>query len=201
MTANSGNNRGLLLVLFDPAPPLEEELNAWYDTEHLPERAVIEGVDTARRYTSIGDGPRYAAIYDLASLDVLESTAYLAVSGKNFSPWTRRITSKSRPVRLTANQAGSRQSVTGPCARLLLLKINAVSEKDLASVQTGLNASFGGAPGFLQARAFIGVEPKPDFIVAIAEFSGNHVPALKPEAFGDCGRRIELAATYRPYHN
>jgi hypothetical protein len=56
-------------------------LNDWYDTEHLPERAAVAGFETARRFTSLGDGPRYAAIYDLASLDVLQGDAYLAVSG------------------------------------------------------------------------------------------------------------------------
>jgi len=193
------SDKGLLLVLFDPPPTLEEEFNDWYDTEHLPERAVIQGVETARRYTSLGDGPRYVAIYDLASLDVLTQEAYLAVSGANFSPWTKRITSRARPARLTAAQVGSDQSITGAGARLLLLKIKRIADDDLASVITGLEASFATAPGFLQARAFAGVEPRPDFILAIAEFSGNHVPLLKPEAFGNCGRRIEIAATYRPY--
>lgn len=191
--------KGLLLVLVDPAPALEEELNAWYDTEHLPERAAIDGVETARRYTSLGDGPRYAAIYDLTSLDVLEGEAYLAVSGKNFSPWTKRVTSRTYPVRLTGTQVAAGQSVTGLCTRLLLVKIGRASKGDLPAVEAGLKASFAGTPGFLQARIFMGAEPTPDFIVAIAEFSGNHVPTLQPEAFGDCGRRIELAATYRAY--
>lgn len=190
--------KGLLLVLFDPPPALEEEFNDWYDTEHLPERAVIEGMETARRFTSLGDGPRYAAIYDLTGLDVLEGKAYLAVSGANFSPWTKRVTSRARPTRLTATQVGS-QTITGPCSRLLLLKIKAAAPDDPSRVAAGLKASFGSEPGFLQARVFAGVEPKPDFILAIVEFSGNHVPALQVEAFGDCGRHIETAATYRPY--
>ncbi len=192
-------DKGLLLVLFDPPPTLEEEFNDWYDTEHLPERAVIEGVETARRYTSLGDGPRYAAIYDLASLDVLTGEAYLAVSGAKFSPWTKRITSRARPTRLTAVQAGEKQSVTGPCTRLLLLKIKRISDGDLAAVEAGLEASFAASPCFVQARVFAGAEPKPDFILAIVEFSGNHVPPLKTDAFGDCGRHIQLAATYRNY--
>jgi hypothetical protein len=194
-------DKGLLLVLVDPAPALEEELNDWYDTEHLPERAAIAGFETARRYTSLGDGPRYLAIYDMTSLDVLESEAYLAVSGKNFSPWTKRVTSRTYPVRLTATQVGANQTVTRPCTRLVLLKIRKSSQADITAVQAGLQASFAEAPGFLQARVFAGVEPKPDFIIAIAEFSGNHVPSLKLEAFGDCGQHISLAATYRTYRS
>lgn len=191
--------KGLLLVLVDPAPTLEEELNDWYDLEHLPERAAIPGVETAQRYTSLGDGPRYAALYDLASLNVLQRDAYLAVSGTNFSPWTVRIMSRAHPVRLVAQQTGAAGGVTGPCTRLLLIKFRGAMAGDQAAIAAGLEASFGSAPGHLQSRVFAGVEPNADFMLAIAEFSGNAVPALQIGAFGGCGARIELAATYRPY--
>ena len=193
------SEKGLLLVLVDPAPALEEELNDWYDTEHLPERAGIAGFETARRYTSLGDGPRYAAIYDLTSLDVLGGEDYRAVSGSNFSPWTKRLTGRSHPVRLTARQIGSMQRVTGLCSRLLVLKFRKESDKDSATIAAGLEASFADHTGFLQARIFAGVEPQPDFIIAIAEFSEVVVPPLKLEAFASCGTQLALAATYRPY--
>ncbi len=32
---------GLLLTMTEPPPQMEEEFNAWYDTEHLPERLSI----------------------------------------------------------------------------------------------------------------------------------------------------------------
>ncbi len=195
------NGKGLLLVLVDPAPALEEELNDWYDTEHLPERAAVAGFETARRFTSLGDGPRYAAIYDLASPDVLQGDAYLAVSGGNFSPWTRRVTSRTYPTRMTAEQIGTRQAITGPCNRLLLLKIRKESDSDLADVAAGVEASFSGQSGFLQTRVFAGVEPQPNFIIAIAEFSAAALPPIELEAFGDCGKRLSLAASYRPYRS
>lgn len=191
--------KGLLLVLVDPAASIEEELNDWYDTEHLPERAAIAGFETALRFTSLGDGPRYAAIYDLASLDVLDGEAYRAVSGENFSPWTRRVTSRSRPKRLTARRAGSADGVTGSCSRLLLIKFRQAADESLAAIEAGLDASFASDPGFLQGRVFAGMEPEPGFALAIAEFSGDRVPSLRTDAFGVYGRRIELAATYRPY--
>jgi hypothetical protein len=194
-------DKGLLLVLVDPAPTLEEEMNDWYDTEHLPERAAIDGFETARRYTSLGDGPRYLAIYDMTSLDLPESEAYLAVSGKNFSPWTKRVTSRTYPVRLTATQVGTNQTATRPCTRLMLLKIRKSLDADLTTVAAGVQESFAAAPGFLQARVFAGVEPRPDFIIAIAEFSGNQVPPLKLQAFGECGEHVALAATYRTYRS
>jgi hypothetical protein len=191
--------KGLLLVLVDPAPTLEEELNDWYDLEHLPERAALLGVETAQRFTSLGDGPRYAAIYDLTDLDVLQSDGYLAVSGANFSPWTIRVTSRSHPVRLVAQQTNSAGAVTGLCSRLLLLKFRSSTADDQAAIAAGLEASFGSAPGHLKSRIFAGVEPQANFMLAIVEFSGNDVPPLAVSAFGRCGTRIELAATYRPY--
>lgn len=192
-------NKGLLLVLADPVAALEEEFNDWYDTEHLPERAIIDGFETARRYICLGDGPRYAAIYDLTGLEVLDGEAYRAISGANFSPWTRRIAGRVHPARLTARQAGAAQSATGPCTRLLLLKFSNVSEEDLPAIDRGIEDACAATPGFLQARAFMGVEPQPDFILAIAEFAGSHAPPVDIRAFGDCGRKLELAATYRPY--
>jgi hypothetical protein len=189
--------RGLLLVHCDPEPTLEDELNAWYDTEHLPERAAIAGFETALRFTSLGDGPRYLAIYDLAGLDVLESPAYLAVSGPNFSPWTKRVTSRARPVRMTARQIAT-QAGTVACTRLLLLQFDATG-KDAAAIEAGLQASFGDHPALLQSRLFEGAEPAPDFMLAICSFAGPAIPSLDMGAFGHVARRLTLAAGYRPY--
>ncbi len=96
--------KGLLLVLVDPAPTLEEELNDWYDLEHLSGACCVAGIRDRATLHSLGDGPRYAAIYDLTGLGVLQSEGYCAVSGPNFSPWTIRVTSRAHPVRLVARQ-------------------------------------------------------------------------------------------------
>jgi len=190
--------RGLLLVHVDPDAAFEEELNAWYDTEHLPERAAVPGFETAMRFRSLGDGPRYLAVYDLAKLGVLQSEGYLAVSGDRFSPWTKRVNAHAKPVRLTGNQIGD-GGVTGPCTRLSLLKFAASSARDAAAVEAGLAASFRAHPGHLNSRVFVGAEPQPDFLLAIVEFAGNDVPPIAIEAFGAVGRRLVLAASYRPY--
>lgn len=192
-------NKGLLLVHCDPEPTLEEELNAWYDTEHLPEREAIAGFETALRFTSLGDGPRYLALYDLTSLDVLESDAYHAVSGPNFSPWTKRVTARSRPVRLTARQVHS-NAATEACTRLLLLQF-AATGKDTATIEGGLRANFGVSPDLGMSRVFEGVEPAPTFMLAICTFTGNTVPPLDLDAFRGLGPKITMAATYRPYRS
>jgi len=65
--------RGLLLTLTEPPPAMEEEFNAWYDEERLPERLAIPGFRSARRWVS---GRTYLARY------------------QNQTPWSRRCLSK-----------------------------------------------------------------------------------------------------------
>ena len=190
--------KGLLLVLVDPAPTMEEELNDWYDTEHLPERRAVPGFETARRFTSLGDGPRYAAIYDLASLEVLRSPAYLAVSGENFSPWTRRVTGRSRPLRITARQVLPGDRPTGRCARLLLLRFGAVAGDGFPGIIEGLTSVLAPSPGLLQWRLFACEEPDPTSAIAIIEFAGP-VPPLNLAGIGAGASNVDMVAAYRPY--
>lgn len=82
--------RGLLLTLTEPPPAMEEEFNAWYDTEHVPERLAIPGFRSARRW--IADRT-YLATYELDSAKVLQSPAYLA-RFQNQTPWSRRCLGK-----------------------------------------------------------------------------------------------------------
>ena len=84
-------NRGLLLTLTEPPPAMEEEFNAWYDDEHLPERLAIPGFRCALRWVS---GRSYLATYELDSPGVLESPAYLA-RFQNQTPWSRRCLGKA----------------------------------------------------------------------------------------------------------
>jgi hypothetical protein len=88
--------RGLLLTLTEPPPAMEEEFNAWYDEEHLPERLAIPGFRSATRWVAevpAGQG-KYLATYELESAAVLQSAAYLA-RFRNQSPWSRRCLGKA----------------------------------------------------------------------------------------------------------
>jgi hypothetical protein len=83
--------RGLLLTLTEPPPAMREEFNAWYDDEHLPERLAIPGFRSAQRWQS---GASYLATYELDSVAVLTSPAYLA-RYQNQTPWSRRCLGKT----------------------------------------------------------------------------------------------------------
>jgi hypothetical protein len=63
---------GLLLVGMTPAPEVETAFNAWYDTEHIPALARVPGVLSARRFgAENSSGPKYVALYHLASPEVI----------------------------------------------------------------------------------------------------------------------------------
>jgi len=83
--------RGLLAVWMDPGQGInEDEFNEWYNKEHVPERLGIQGVLSANRFSSLQGIPRYIALYELTSIDVLSSDDYLSVR-RAVTPWTRRI--------------------------------------------------------------------------------------------------------------
>lgn len=86
------SNMGLLLTMTEPPPAMDEEFNAWYDTEHMQERLSIPGFLSARRWVrdcKPGEG-RYLATYELTAPGVLETPEYLTRVGDNLSPWSKR---------------------------------------------------------------------------------------------------------------
>ena len=71
---------GLLYVYTDPGPdgPVSEaEYHDWYDHEHGPARMTVPGFTGACRYRAIdGQQPPWLALYETASLEVLDSPEY-----------------------------------------------------------------------------------------------------------------------------
>ncbi len=186
----------MLMVLWEPPATLMEEFNAWYDEEHLPERAAIDGFRTARRFVSTGDGPPHMAAYDLASLDVLDSPAYQAVAGANFTPWSRRIMARAGPQRLAGTLHTGSTGPTAECARLMVLKFSTGSPADVDRLAGALPGMLDGKPGLTRWRLYSGVLPAQDFALVVAEFSGNAVPEIDAAS---AGLPMTLAAGYRPY--
>jgi hypothetical protein len=66
---------GLLLVGMTPAPHVEIEFNAWYDTEHVPALSRVPGVLRARRFRAAGN-PKYVALYHLTSPAVVSGPGW-----------------------------------------------------------------------------------------------------------------------------
>jgi hypothetical protein len=82
--------RGIFLVYTDIDPKYEEEFNAWYNTEHLPELLSLPGFLDAARYVAYKGGPKYLAVYELESPEALKTAEFQKVRA-NPTPWSRRM--------------------------------------------------------------------------------------------------------------
>ena len=80
------NGGGLLLVGMTPAADVEAAFNTWYDTEHVPALASVPGVLCARRFRTSGGGPKYVALYHLASPGVVDTPEWKQASGSTAMP-------------------------------------------------------------------------------------------------------------------
>src|SRR6185437_6505597 len=69
----------MLFVRVPPIPAaIERTWNAWYDSEHIAYRMSLPGFCGARRYRVEEGAFRYLALYEIESVAVLSSPAYLA---------------------------------------------------------------------------------------------------------------------------
>jgi hypothetical protein len=174
--------RGLLLTMTEAPAAMDAEFNAWYDTEHLPERLAIRGFRSARRW--VADLPpregRYLATYELDSASVLGSAEYLA-RFESPTPWTRRCLDSTVVFRRWAcEQVAPGDAEPHPAAKSLLL----------VAAEAPIEAS--SFPAALQSRQFTASSGTPRCI-ALLEFAGESVAGL-PAA-----RQGWLQRLYRAY--
>jgi hypothetical protein len=152
---------GTLIAAMTIGHAAEDEFHDWYDTEHLPERQRVPGFVVCERWIGADDRRVSVATYDLTSVDVLDSPAYLAVAGENLSPWSKRITSRAeRLMRFEGEQILPGDALPPRDAGALLL--NAMN------IVPALEAEFNdwydkehipalsAVPGVLSARRFRG---------------------------------------------
>lgn len=82
----------LHIVRVDIAPEHEEAFNRWYDAVHVPALLACPGWLSARRFVSLEDGPKYAAIYEVAGDWVYDTPEFRAVAGfMEFTPHVRNF--------------------------------------------------------------------------------------------------------------
>lgn len=80
---------GALLVLrMEPLPDVDDEFNAWYDTEHIARFSQVDGFLDALRYRALSGAPRYAALYYLRDPSVCTSPEWRAAAD---TPWSARM--------------------------------------------------------------------------------------------------------------
>ncbi|NPC55977.1 DUF4286 family protein [Caenimonas soli] len=90
----------LHIVRVDIDPAYEQAFNRWYDEVHVPALLACPGWLSARRFISIEDGPKYAAIYDVAGDWAYDTPEFNAVKGfMEFTPHVRNfMRQRLRPV-------------------------------------------------------------------------------------------------------
>jgi hypothetical protein len=113
--------KGILLVGFDYSTAHADEFHDWYDLEHIPERQNVPGFGLCRRWL---DAPvnHSIATYELDTLGVLDSSAYLAIAHKNLSVWSKRVTAQcKRLTRFEGRLIGADDANTPADAGALLV--------------------------------------------------------------------------------
>jgi hypothetical protein len=89
----------LLVVLSDVDPEHEEDLNRWYDEEHLPTLLKVPGVLSARRFKlapetedpkpgGTGRPQKYLTLYEHESVEVQNTETYQKTRS---TPWAERV--------------------------------------------------------------------------------------------------------------
>ena len=79
---------GLMMVAADIPADKEEEFNKWYQEEHLQELMSVPGILNAARYEATKSGPKHLAIYELESVDVINTDAF---KNRPRTEWGQRV--------------------------------------------------------------------------------------------------------------
>ncbi len=161
------NPTGLLAVWMEVDPLAEDDLNAWYTKEHLPERAGVPGFHNAIRYVSTAGEPKYMAVYDLDSLDVLKSEAYMALR-KGASPWTKRIAaSLNQNIRSEyelQHSAGRGSNKPAPNIVLMRYNVDPAHEAEFNAWHNEYLDALAAVPGALRIRRFQCTTNQPKYL-------------------------------------
>lgn len=192
-------SKGFLLVTMQPPPAFEEEFNAWYDTEHLPERLAVPGFETALRFVCISGHPRYLAMYDLAHPQVLDSPDYLKVAFANSSPWTLRVLQRVRVYRSFGRQIYPGNALTGTCARVELLRFRSRPSGASKEIVSGMRANFEKRAETAQMRVFAYEDGGTTDFLGFVEQRAPGLASLDLKPFGAHAAAIDLANIYAPY--
>jgi len=180
---------------------MEEEFNDWYDLEHVPDRATIDGFLTAKRFACVEGWPRYMAMYDLRSIGVLQEPEYLKRSGEGFSPWSKRMLNRVRgQYRASGDQIYPGTANTGEFSRLLVIRLRNAPEGSEGQIVERSRDRFEGKPGIQKVRVFRNSEANALECLVLVESVLPIPPAsVDYAAFGQLSAHIDLINEYSPY--
>jgi deazaflavin-dependent oxidoreductase (nitroreductase family) len=192
--------KGTLIAVMNSATVPLDEFDDWYDNEHVPERQRVPGFLVCQRWIGIEDDKVSLATYDLESVDVLKSPAYLAVGGENLSPWSKRVTSRvGRVMRFEGTQILPGDQLPPEGAEGLLLNAMNIAPDLEAEFNEWYDKehipALAAVPGVLGARRFRGSSGNRKY-VALYHLA---TPAVQESAEWKVARQSDWTSRLQPH--
>lgn len=192
--------KGFLMVSMEPTPAYDEEFNDWYDMEHVPERTKIPGFETGLRFVCLSGWPRYLSMYDLTTIDVLESDAYKKAAWGGFSAWTKRMLTKVRGQwRASGTQIYPGQALTGNFSRLTLLRFRNAPDALADRITQGVRANYEKRAETRQIRVLRSDYNNQIDYIGWIEASAPFTSAPDVTLYGEAQRYLDMVNEYTPY--
>lgn len=164
-------SKGLVLIMMDVPPEMEEEFNEWYDKEHIPQYLTgVPGYLAAMRYVAVEGSPKYLTLYDLESPEVFYSRQRRYFM-QNPTPWSARIVPRFFNHRRNCYEEiwsaqGQAAKEHGRGLRLVLTDVKPEGKKQYEKwlYEEHIPALLT-APGALDSRRFAAVEGEPKYAI------------------------------------
>jgi hypothetical protein len=204
MSKSGPQPHGLLLAMMEPPSNLEDEFQHWYDSEHFPERQGTEGFLTATRLICLDGWPRYLALYDLETVDVLRGPGYAKIAGGNYSRWTERVVGRVwgqyRAEGIQMRPGNGLLGANGTSSRVVVWRFRHVDRALHSKLVDGFFALHEGQPEIAQTRLFESRFAAGTDIIGIVEQHAPWSPAPgSVRALGDGLKHLDMINTYTRY--
>ena len=145
---------GVLAVLNNVESGIEAEYDEWYQNEHVPERVGVPGFRSGRRFRARGCDPEYLSVYEVDSVGVLSSAAYLERLNAP-TEWTQRIMPMFRDMRRCVCTVKARTGIEGigGAATVCQFNVSADAAERLHDwISNHVLAEIGASPGIVNAE-------------------------------------------------
>lgn len=176
---------GLLMVWADIDSEHESEYQRWYDEEHVTRVLSVPGFLSAGRYVALKGSPKYVALYELESPDVLRNPAILdsigfcpsasgGATGRNFllNLYRQIFPMKTNPVEQTQPPS--------PFLQMGRIDIPSMVEEEFNDwYNTAYIPPYRAVPGCLGARRYVAIDGQPKYLT-LYEFESATVSESEP---------------------
>ena len=173
---------GLMLVGADIPVDKEADFNKWYQEEHLQELMGVPGILNAARYEATKSGPKHLAVYELESVDVVNTDAFKnrprTEWGQKVSPsligtnFFNLVLDMIHPGALTDDIAGSDMANALQIGRM---DVPAANDDDWNKWYSGVYVpNYEKCPGVIRGRRWRAVRGEPQY-ATVYEFEDENV--------------------------